>query len=384
MNQVVSLVLSPPLLLATDGSSGARFAQQMVRPIAQVLQKQQDPADPNLLTVITVQPRSPKSAKRLNKKAKLLPGSSSSAGTSEAEIISLEQPNGVPTTAQSGQQIPSPDRLLAQVQADFPTNFPIKLEIRQGRPATEILNCARSLQAGLIAVGHRGSGGVRELLLGSVSTAIARYAPCSVLVARSTPASAIEPSLRHVLLVVDGSPATQPAIATVQQLLSGGIQQITLLYIQSPLNANYFFAPFVSSTPNWQLNQSLKDAQREQSEQILQPAKTAFNDLGIVVQSRVQSGDPGPVICHVAQELGVNLVILGSDPTRRSLLPQLPVRRPGRRNNKPQTETRAVLRNTRLSPTEDYIIHYAPCPVLLCRSFHSEPQHQDSETPDLS
>lgn len=57
-------------------------------------------------------------------------------------------------------------------------------EILHGDPAEEILERATSLGADLIAVGSRGRGGLRRLLLGSVARNVTLYAPCSVLVAR--------------------------------------------------------------------------------------------------------------------------------------------------------------------------------------------------------
>ncbi|MDH7481733.1 MAG: universal stress protein [Armatimonadota bacterium] len=62
--------------------------------------------------------------------------------------------------------------------------IPIKTEIRQGIPADTIVQVAREGNFDLIVMGHRGKGGFREFLLGSVSKHIIQNAPCSVLVAR--------------------------------------------------------------------------------------------------------------------------------------------------------------------------------------------------------
>jgi len=359
--------ISPPLVLATDGSPSARMAQSLMHAIAALF----TPVQPNsehspLLTVVTVQPRPPKRSKRATNKDNqpLLAESSKtdSAGANESGNTPVPRsPDGL-----------SLKQLTDLVYSDFPINFPLSLQVRQGRPVTEILNCARSLQAGLIAVGHRGKGGVRELLLGSVSTAIARYAPCSVLVARALPDQLIEPSLRHALLVVDGSLASPQVLATTRLLVPAGIQMVTLLHVQAPLNAGYMVTPFVSRTSSRQLDQSLQDAQREQGQRILQQAMSAFADSQLNVQTRLHTGDIGPSVCQLAQEIGANLIVLGSDATRRSLLSPLQAMRLPRRKQE-LGESRLVLRNTRLSVTDDYVIHYAPCPVLLCRAMTTAP-----------
>lgn len=55
-------------------------------------------------------------------------------------------------------------------------------EIRQGVPADAIIQAAVDGGFELIVIGRRGVGGMRELLLGSVSRAIVQKSPCSVLV----------------------------------------------------------------------------------------------------------------------------------------------------------------------------------------------------------
>lgn len=62
--------------------------------------------------------------------------------------------------------------------------IPVETELRQGIPADTILEMARKGDCDLIVIGHRGRGGFRELLLGSVSKTVVQGAPCSVLVGR--------------------------------------------------------------------------------------------------------------------------------------------------------------------------------------------------------
>jgi nucleotide-binding universal stress UspA family protein len=57
--------------------------------------------------------------------------------------------------------------------------------VRLGRPDEEIVILAEEIGAGLIAMGSRGLGGVRRLLMGSVSDSVIRHAHCPVLVVRA-------------------------------------------------------------------------------------------------------------------------------------------------------------------------------------------------------
>jgi nucleotide-binding universal stress UspA family protein len=355
MDSAASPILFPPLLMATDGSPSARLAQKWLYLIAQTLQPSGVELNGQpLVTALTIQPRHSSRSNRLLRRIRRVP-----AGSPDH---TSDRPVATDTVAES---LLSEEHLAELLHADFPADFPLSMQVRSGRPATEILNCARTLGAGLIAVGSRGTGGMRELLLGSISAVVARYASCSVLVARGPSDTAV--SLNHVLVVVGASIATQAAIAATRQLIPAGIQQVTILYIQPFLNTGYLFGPFAAPTPSWQLNQSLQKVQKEQGEHILNLAKAALEAPSLQIQTLLQTSEPGPLICQVAQQQGVDLVILGSDRKRRSLLPPLPARHKPKNRDASQEELRPVLRNARLNPTEDFVIHHAPCPVLLCR-----------------
>ncbi len=311
--------LAAPLLLATDGSPSAEVAKQLLYPLGTLLQSGHDQS---VLVLVMVQPR-------------LLPR------RSEAPTALVGE-NGPPPDSQEASQ------LLQAIAADAPRELRITLEVRQGRPTSEILNYARLIRAGLIAVGHQGvSMGLRDLLLGSVSMAVARYAAAPVLVARARD-SGEPPTWRHVLLALDGSQATQVAIALTRQLLPVGIQQLTLLSVQPPLTPQYLFGPFATPTPSWQLIHSLQEVQQEQSRQLLHQAETALHEAATLqLQTRMQMSEPGPCICELAASQGADVIILGSD-------------------------RRSPLGNLRLSATADYVLHHAPCSVLLCRISQTE------------
>jgi nucleotide-binding universal stress UspA family protein len=53
-----------------------------------------------------------------------------------------------------------------------------------GRPAQEIVRCAKEREADLIVMGTHGRGGVNRMLLGSVAERVIRTASCPVLIIR--------------------------------------------------------------------------------------------------------------------------------------------------------------------------------------------------------
>jgi nucleotide-binding universal stress UspA family protein len=73
------------------------------------------------------------------------------------------------------------EKFRETLPACFKNEQPI---IAQGRPAEEILVQVRELAIDLVAMGSRGRGSIKRLLLGSTSEQVLREAPCSVLIVR--------------------------------------------------------------------------------------------------------------------------------------------------------------------------------------------------------
>lgn len=57
--------------------------------------------------------------------------------------------------------------------------------VEEGDPKSKILEAAKSWNADLIVLGSHGRKGLEHFLMGSVSEAVARHAPCSVEIVRA-------------------------------------------------------------------------------------------------------------------------------------------------------------------------------------------------------
>jgi nucleotide-binding universal stress UspA family protein len=63
--------------------------------------------------------------------------------------------------------------------------FRVKTLVDRGDPKSRIIELATKEKADLIVLGTHGRRGVNRFLMGSVSEAVSRYAPCSVEIARN-------------------------------------------------------------------------------------------------------------------------------------------------------------------------------------------------------
>ena len=72
---------------------------------------------------------------------------------------------------------------VEQIKADGGTVAQAHLRI--GKPDEQIVDLAEEIGAGLIVMGSRGLGGIRRLLMGSVSDSVVRHAHCPVLIVRA-------------------------------------------------------------------------------------------------------------------------------------------------------------------------------------------------------
>lgn len=81
-------------------------------------------------------------------------------------------------------QLNAEQQLAAFTKEALPTDVPVKIEVRYGTPASNILNAATELDVDLIIMCTHGHSGWIHLLIGSVASNIVRQAPCPVLVVR--------------------------------------------------------------------------------------------------------------------------------------------------------------------------------------------------------
>ena len=180
----------------------------------------------------------------------------------------------------------------------------VERRVVKGRPATAILDVARSFEPDLIVLGSRGRGPFTTMLLGSVSAEIVDQAGCSVLVARGRQAS-------RVLVATDGSDVAR----AIPGVLSGwgafraaAVETISV----APLPERSFeLLAEVYTLGNFRPDddrQALLDRHRGLAEEMAQQ----LGERGIVATSSVLAGDAAHEIIAAARRRGDDLIVTGT------------------------------------------------------------------------
>ncbi|MEP7118227.1 MAG: universal stress protein [Acidobacteriota bacterium] len=106
--------------------------------------------------------------------------------------------------------------------------------LREGYPATEIVDCAAALGANLIVMGTHGRSGVERLLLGSVAERVLRRAQCPVLTVPAGEPDAVPlgyPIFKSIVCPIDFSAASLLALDYALAMAREADAHLTILHV---------------------------------------------------------------------------------------------------------------------------------------------------------
>ncbi|MBI3994335.1 MAG: universal stress protein [Nitrospirae bacterium] len=186
----------------------------------------------------------------------------------------------------------------------------VRLKLREGESAEEILTEAGRGRYDLILTGSRGHQGFASYFVGSTATRIAEFAPCSVLIAKNIRKG------HNFLVCTDGS-----GLAEKAELFGAQIAQA--------LNAR---VTILSVAPE---EEGLRAAQEQ-----VRRAEMILAQMGIQAKIKARVGRPSEVIIDEAKDHDIVVMgASGSSAVRRFFLGSVPLK----------------------------VIEYGACPVLLVR-----------------
>ncbi|MBW4515970.1 MAG: universal stress protein [Timaviella obliquedivisa GSE-PSE-MK23-08B] len=203
--------------------------------------------------------------------------------------------------------------------------------LREGDPKDVVCKVAEEVDSDLIIMGSRGLKRIQAILENSVSQYVFQLSSRPMLLVRD---DLFVKKINRVMVAIDKSESAQQALKLALTLLRDvKNSQIILAHT----NADLKLKPGeIAVNPN--------------EDPVLLPAIAEAKKYGVAFKCVAPEGKPGARICQIAEELNVNLLILGS-----------PDRRPSVAKGLPDLDR---LLGQSLS---DYVRVYANCPVLLVR-----------------
>jgi nucleotide-binding universal stress UspA family protein len=183
------------------------------------------------------------------------------------------------------------------------------------RPDRAIVKLGEELDAGLMVLGSRGLGGLRGALMGSVSASVVRHAHCPVLVVRDEPLAL--PT--RILLATDGSENARRATDAALELAERLDSELHLTYVEPMPERHAGPARFAIDLPPEVVAGVEEEAETKLAEQLGKMGEGRGN----ITRAHARVGLPSAEIVVLAEELEAGFVVVGSrglGGMRRSLM----------------------------------------------------------------
>jgi nucleotide-binding universal stress UspA family protein len=225
---------------------------------------------------------------------------------SEVRVVSVLDPiEGMPETIAALRARSEKVLADARVRAEK-GGRPASSALLIGRPARAILDAASDWGAGVIVVGARGLGAVRGLLVGSVSSAVARAAACSVLVLKGEVRTPI-----RAVMAVDGSNEARAAARRLAEVRAPRNAVTVVRVVELPQVKTLGLLPRrIAAAIKAEIARASEEVRKE-AERDVREVAGIFRDSGWKAEAVVRSGVPSDEVAAVARRARASLVAVG-------------------------------------------------------------------------
>jgi nucleotide-binding universal stress UspA family protein len=179
---------------------------------------------------------------------------------------------------------------------------PFSVFVEQGAAYGELVDRAEAWGADLIVIGNHGRAQLKHLFLGSVAEQVARYAPCSALVARAHAEGA-------VLVATDLSDPAQLALAAGAREAARRKRPLVVLHATDTLAQRTAPAMALLGVNPTTDTPEVKRERDELSRAIIE---SALKRLAAKAEIRIVNGDPAEEILRLVEALPAELLVLGT------------------------------------------------------------------------
>lgn len=181
--------------------------------------------------------------------------------------------------------------------------------LRTGRADAGIADLAEELEAGLLVIGHRGYGGLKRALTGSVAMSLIHHAHCPVLVVRGAGEEYPGISGGPVLVAYDGSAESERAAEAGAELAASfGVG----LHLASVVDMSKVI-PYAPTYARLGWEEEIERAEKEARNRLEEAAARMGTPAnGVRPTLHVRNGRPPVEIVQLGDELEAGLTLVGS------------------------------------------------------------------------
>ena len=115
------------------------------------------------------------------------------------------------------------------------SGLPVETTVRHGTPSVALLDLADEVGAEAIAIASHGRGGIKRFMLGSVAMQLVSHTAVPVFLVRATPPDRRQtPSLRRLLVPLDGSTLAERALEVAREIAETGATLVLVRVVPWP------------------------------------------------------------------------------------------------------------------------------------------------------
>jgi nucleotide-binding universal stress UspA family protein len=183
----------------------------------------------------------------------------------------------------------------------------VRVNVRFGRPADEILAFVGEVGADLIAMSAHGRSGISRWVFGSVADRVLRGATCPVLLVRAEHAQR-HAAYQRILVPLDGSELAEQVLPYVKALVHPNRTRIFLISVLTTGLGDRTVALLTSYPPGLRLATTALHHAEIQLRGYLRSVAAALRERGAAVHIVVRRGPPADEILACAAEVEADLV----------------------------------------------------------------------------
>jgi len=193
------------------------------------------------------------------------------------------------------------DKLRAELERLGKTStVPVETIITKGPATLKILQTIRERRPDLIVLGSHGRRGLDRALLGSVTDAVLRVSPTSVLTVRPLK----NPDIKTIVCAVDFSSCSRAALERAVELAR--LEKLPAIKV-----LNVFEVPlgFMEAGMTYETVLTKLDTVRKNE---MDGFLRSVNTAGVVCEPVAMEGPPAATVAQYAERIGADLIVVGS------------------------------------------------------------------------